>query len=136
MLASDPHDQARRNPRLGRAPRAEQAGQLRRTATGKNRKKAVEVVYLISSADHVAALASGTGRLRAGTLGNRELAALRAVLTVRSLSQVRAGREPRIIATCRKLVVSLLRIAGWDNIAAGFRHHARHLERAVTLGLT
>jgi len=39
------------------------------------------------------------------------------------------------MATCRNLAISILRIAGWDNIAAG-RHHARHPDHALTLVLT
>lgn len=40
-------------------------------------------------------------------------------------SQVRTGHAPRIMATLRNTVISLLRRAGWDNIAKALRHHAR-----------
>lgn len=34
--------------------------------------------------------------------------------------------------TCRNLAIRLLRLPGWDSIAAGLRHHARHPDRVVT----
>jgi hypothetical protein len=40
------------------------------------------------------------------------------------------------MATCRNLVIGLLRITGLDNIAAGLRHHARHSDHALKLVLT
>lgn len=51
-------------------------------------------------------------------------------------SQVRTGQAPRVMATCRNLAISILRIGGWENIAAGLRHHARHPDHALTLALT
>lgn len=51
-------------------------------------------------------------------------------------SQVRTGQAPRIMATCRNIAVSLLRLAGWDNIAAGRRHHAARPAHALSLALT
>jgi predicted transposase YbfD/YdcC len=50
--------------------------------------------------------------------------------------QVRTGQAPRIMATCRNVAVSLLRLAGWDNIAAGTRHHAARPVQAFALALT
>ncbi len=46
------------------------------------------------------------------------------------------GQAPRVMATCRNLAIGILRIAGWQNIAAGLRHHARHPDHALTLVLT
>ncbi len=40
------------------------------------------------------------------------------------------------MATLRNTVISLLRLAGWDNIAKAVRHHARDPERALTCLLT
>ena len=51
-------------------------------------------------------------------------------------SQVRTGQAPRVMATCRNLVIGMLRNTGWDNIAAGLRHHARHPDHALKLVLT
>ena len=36
------------------------------------------------------------------------------------------------MATLRNTVISLLRLAGWDNIAKALRHHARNPERTLT----
>lgn len=46
------------------------------------------------------------------------------------------GQAPRVMATCRNVAISLLRIAGWDNVAAGLRHHAADPARALALALT
>ena len=51
-------------------------------------------------------------------------------------SQVRTGQAPRVMATCRNPAIGMLRIAGWDNIAAGLRHHARNPDHAFALVLT
>jgi len=51
-------------------------------------------------------------------------------------SQVRTGQAPRVMATCRNLAISILRIDGWNNIAAALRHHARHPDHALKLVLT
>jgi hypothetical protein len=51
-------------------------------------------------------------------------------------SQVRTGRGPQVMATLRNTVISLLRLAGWGNIAQALRHHARDAERALTWLLT
>lgn len=118
-------------------PHAVQVAQLRRTVTGKNRKKTVEVVYLITSADRVAAPPAVLAAWVQGHWGiENRLHWVRDVTYGEDLSQVRTGSAPRIMATCRNVAVSLLRIAGWDNIAAGLRHHARYPDHAVTLALT
>jgi hypothetical protein len=51
-------------------------------------------------------------------------------------SQVRTGQAPQVMATCRNTAISILRIDGWDNVAAGLRHHARHPDHALALVLT
>jgi hypothetical protein len=40
------------------------------------------------------------------------------------------------MATLRNTAISLLRLVGWTNIAAGLRHHSRDPERAITCLLT
>ena len=37
------------------------------------------------------------------------------------------------MASLRNTAISLLRLTGWDNIAAGLRHHARDPQRPITL---
>ncbi|MFZ1666988.1 MAG: ISAs1 family transposase, partial [Flavobacteriales bacterium] len=51
-------------------------------------------------------------------------------------STVRVGQSPRVMATLRNTAISLLRLAGWDNIAKALRHHARNPEQALTCLLT
>lgn len=35
------------------------------------------------------------------------------------------------MAICRNFAISMLPIVGWDDIAAGVRHHARHPDHAL-----
>ena len=48
-------------------------------------------------------------------------------------SQVRRGQRPRVMATVRNVAISLLRLAGVENIAAATRHLGRQLERPLRL---
>lgn len=113
-----------------------QVGQLRRTVTKKG-KKTVEVVYLITSATHhaapptvLAAWVQGHWRIE------NALHWVRDVTYDEDRSQVRTGRAPHVMASLRNTVIGLLRLSGWDNIAAALRHHARYPERAITCLLT
>jgi predicted transposase YbfD/YdcC len=51
-------------------------------------------------------------------------------------SQVRTGQAPRVMAGLRNLAITLLRRDGHTNIAAALRHHARDINRPVSLLLT
>ncbi|MEY8019090.1 ISAs1 family transposase [Mycobacterium servetii] len=117
-------------------PGAAQVAQLRRTVTDKT-TKTVEVVYLITSANHTDAPPQ---RLAAWVQGHwgieNRLHWIRDVTFAEDGSQVRTGQAPRVMASCRNFAISMLRIAGWDNIAAGLRHHARHPDQALALVLT
>jgi hypothetical protein len=46
-------------------------------------------------------------------------------------SQVRTAAGPRIMASLRNLVITILRLAGATNIAAALRYHARRLSRPL-----
>ena len=48
-------------------------------------------------------------------------------------SQIRTGYAPRVFATMRNLVISLLRLAGVKNIASGLRNISWNVERALEL---
>lgn len=48
-------------------------------------------------------------------------------------SLVRTGNAPRVMASLRSLVISLLRLDGEANIAAANRHHARDPQRTLKL---
>lgn len=112
---------------------AAQVAQLRRTVTTKaTRKKTVEVVYLITSADHTAAPPKTLAAWVQGHWGiENRLHWVRDVTFGEDHSQIRTGRAPQVMATCRNLVISLARLDGWTNIAAALRHYARHPHRAI-----
>lgn len=117
-------------------PGAAQVAQLRRTSTAKDGRHTVEVVYLITSAE---ATIASPGALAAWVQEHwgieNQLHWVRDVTFDEDRSQVRTGNAPRVMATFRNTVISLLRLAGWDNIAAALRHHARR-PAAVQLLLT
>ena len=46
-------------------------------------------------------------------------------------SQVRTGAAPQVMATLPNLVISLLRQAGWTNIAHALRNHAADYRRPL-----
>ncbi len=48
-------------------------------------------------------------------------------------SQTRTGNAPQVMAGLRTLAISLLRLAGADNIAAALRHQARDPRRRLQL---
>lgn len=118
-------------------PGAAQVAQLRRTITVKGKKKSVEVVYLITSASSQVAPPDTLASWVQGHRGvENRLHYVRDVSFGEDLSQVRTGHAPRVMATCRNVAISLLRLAGWDNIAAALRHHAWHPGQAIKLALT
>ena len=106
-------------------PGAAQVAHVRRTVTTKGHKT-VEVVYLITSADPPSA---PPATLAAWVQGHwaieDKLHWVRDVTFGEDDSQVRTGQAPRVMATLRNTAISLLRLAGWDNIAKALRHHAR-----------
>lgn len=117
-------------------PGAAQVAQLRRTVTEKG-TKTVEVVYLITSASHNDAPPARLAGWVQGHWGiENRLHWVRDVTFGEDNSQVRTGQAPHVMAACRNHAISMLRITGWDNIAAALRHHARHPHHALTLALT
>lgn len=111
-------------------PAAAQVAQLRRTVTDKG-TKTVEVVHLITSASHTAAPPQ---RLAAWMQGQwdieNRLHWVRDVTFGEDGSQVRTAQAPRVMATCRNLAISILRING-------VREHCRRTPspRQTALGL-
>jgi predicted transposase YbfD/YdcC len=115
---------------------ATQVAQVRRTVTRAG-KKTTEVVYLITSADHTAAPPATLAGWVQGHWGiENRLHWCRDVTFDEDRSQVRTGTAPQVMATLRNTAISLLRLAGWHNIAAGLRHHARHPDQTITHLLT
>ncbi len=115
---------------------AAQVAQLRRTRTIKGRKT-VEVVYLITSATAADAPAATLAAWVQNHwhIENR-LHWVRDVTFDEDRSQVRTGNCPHVMASLRNTAISLLRLAGWDNTAAGARHHARNPSTTVRWLLT
>ena len=112
---------------------AAQVAQLRRTVTRQGRKT-VEVVYLITSADHTAAPPATLAAWAQGHWGiENKLHWVRDVTFGEDASQIRTGAAPQVMATLRNLVISLLRLAGWTNIAEALRHHAADNQRPRAL---
>ncbi len=115
---------------------AVQIAQVRRTVTRAG-KKTVEVVYLITSADHHAAPPATLAAWVQGHWGiQNSLHWVRDVSFDEDRSQVRTGNAPHVMATMRNTAISLLRLSGWTNIAAGLRHHARDSAHPLNLLLT
>lgn len=117
-------------------PDAAQVSQLRRTVTD-NGAITVEVDYLITSANHTTAPLKRPAAWVQGrwSIENR-LHWVQDVTFAEDGSGIRTGQAPRVMATCRNLVIGMLRTTGWDNIAAGSRHHTRHPDHALKLVLT
>ncbi len=115
---------------------ATQIAQLRRTVT-KDGKRSVEVVYLITSADHHAAPPPTLAAWVQGHWGiENRLHYVRDVTFDEDRSQARTGSSPQIMATLRSTAISLLRLTGTENIAQRLRHHARDPDTVLKLLLT
>ena len=121
-------------------PSAAQIAQLRRTVTrtDKNGKKktTVEGVYLITSAAHAAAPPAVLATWVKDHWRIEALHHIRDVTYDEDRSHVRTASSPHVMAALRNTAIGILRLAGWDNIAAALRHHARNPERAITCALT
>ena len=115
---------------------AAQVAQIRRTTTRAG-KKTVEVVYVITSADHRAAPPAVLAAWVQGHWGiENRVHWVRDVVYDEDRSQVRTGNAPQVMATLRNIAISLLRLSGATSIAAALRHHAAHTERPIALLLT
>ena len=117
-------------------PGAAQVAQIRRTIT-RHGRKTVEVVYVITSTDHRDGPPATLAAWVQGHWGiENQLHWVRDVTYDEDRSQIRTGNAPQVMATIRNVAISLLRLAGWTNIAAALRHHARDPERPLSLLLT
>jgi len=113
---------------------------IRRTTTDldgnvvKGRKSIVETVYGVTSlsppqASPAQVLAYNRGHWQ---IENR-LHHVRDMTYDEDRSQVRRQRRPHAMATLRNVAISLLRLAGAENIAAASRHLGRQAERPLRL---
>lgn len=114
-------------------PGAKQILQVRRTTT-QGGKRSVEVVYLICSKTMCQAQPATVANWVQQHWGiKNRLHWIRDVTFDEDRCRVRTGNDAEVMATIRNLVISLLRLAGWDNIAAGLRHTSRNVNRAAYL---
>jgi hypothetical protein len=49
------------------------------------------------------------------------------------LHQARTGNGPHVLAILRNVVISVLRLAGHNNIARALRHYGRHTDQVIPL---
>jgi predicted transposase YbfD/YdcC len=116
--------------------KAAQVAQLRRTRT-EHGKTTVEVVYLITSADHhVADPTTLAGWVQQHWGIENRVHWVRDCTYDEDASRVRTGNAPQAMATLRNLSISLHRLTGATSIAKALRHHARHPEDVLKLLLT
>ena len=117
-------------------PHVGQVVQIRRTRTI-NGKRTVELVYLISDLDMAHALPEEIAAWVQGHWGiENRLHYVRDVTFREDASRIRAGSEPRVMATLQNLTLALMRGAGHTNIAAACRHYQHCLADAINLVLT
>jgi predicted transposase YbfD/YdcC len=111
-------------------PGTAQVAQLRRTVTAGG-KTTVEVVYVITSAEvDPATLATW---VQGHWAVENKLHYVRDVAYAEDASRVRTGHAPQIMATLRNTAISLLRLAGVQNISQALRHHDRRPDKIIRL---
>ena len=115
---------------------AAQVAKLRRTRTRKG-KRTVEVVYLLTSARRTVADPVTLASWVQNHWGiENKIHYVRDVTYGEDASRVRTGAAPQVMAALRNTAITLLRLTGWDNIAAAHRHHAHRPERTLQHVLT
>jgi predicted transposase YbfD/YdcC len=115
---------------------AKQVAQIRRTTT-RNGKKSVEVVYVITSADQIAAPPPVLAAWIQSHWGiENRCHWVRDVSYDEDHSRARTGQAPQVMACLRNTAISLHRLNGAANIAQACRHHAARPDRPIKLLLT
>jgi predicted transposase YbfD/YdcC len=118
-----------------RFPHVGQVFLIERTVTEKGKTSYQAMLYVTSLTADQASPADLLAYVR-GHWTVESLHWVRDVVFAEDASQVRTGNAPRVMATLRNAVISLLRIAGTTNIAAALRHNARKDRRVLKyLGL-
>jgi hypothetical protein len=117
-----------------------QVFRIRRTTTDlegnvvKGRKSTEEMVYGVTS---LSPQQAGPPQVLTYNRGHwvieNRLHHVRDVSYDEDRSQVRKGRRPHAMATLRNVAISLLRLAGAENIAAATRYLGRRAERPLRL---
>jgi hypothetical protein len=121
-------------------PYVEQVFCIRRTTTDlngnivKGRKSTVELAYGVTSmTPQNASPAELLGYNRGHWEIENRLHYVRDMTYDEDRSQVRKKQRPHAMASLRNLAISLLRLAGAENIAAATRHLGRQFERPLRL---
>ena len=93
-----------------------------------------EIAFYITSLSTEQAGAEKLGALVRGHWGiENRVHYVRDVTFDEDRSQIRTGNAPRTMATLRNVAISVLRLAGHTNIAAGIRYIGRNITRALEL---
>ncbi len=116
-------------------PHAAQAIRITRTRTGRasgKTKRSTETAYAITSLTAMDATGEQMARTVRGHWGvENRLHYVRDVTWDEDRSQIRTSNGPRVMASLRNLAITILRLTGHTNIAAGLRHHAHHPTRPL-----
>jgi predicted transposase YbfD/YdcC len=114
-------------------PHAAQAIRIVRRRRPLNSKKwTAETVYAITSLTAIQARPAELAAIARGHwLIEDRLHWVRDVTYHEDRSQVRTGNGPRVMASLRNLVITILRLTGETSIAAALRHHARRPSRSL-----
>ena len=114
-------------------PHAAQAIQIVRRRKLRGKKKwSRETVYAITSLTAVqASPAELAAIIRGHWMIEDRLHWVRDMDFDEDRSQIRTGSGPRVMASLRNLVLTILRLAGAISIAAALRHHARRPDRPL-----
>ncbi len=114
-------------------PHAAQAIQIVRRRRPLNSKKwSAETVYAITSLTAIQARPAELAAIaRSHWLIEDSLHWVRDVTYDEDRSQVRSGNGPRVMASLRNLVITILRLTGQTSIAAALRYHARRPSRPL-----
>lgn len=115
-------------------PGARQIARIIRTTCGlSGHKTAKEIAYIITSLPpDLATPADLAGYVR-GHWRIESHHFVRDMIFEEDASQVSTGNLPRVMATFRNLIISLLRLSGSTNLAASLRHNARRAHRPLEL---
>lgn len=130
-----PHRRTHRGDRRDRVSHARLAIQItRRRRSLTSRKWHTETVYAITDMTYKQIRTDQIADAIRGHWGiENRLHWIRDVVFAEDHSQIRTGAGPAVMATLRKLIVSLHRLTGAANIAAACRHVSRHPNRVLPL---
>ena len=113
-------------------PGVQQVCKVERLVTQKG-KQTRETRYAITSLPDTVGAPTLLRRIRGHWRIENRLHWVRDVTLGEDASQVRTGAAPEVMAALRNVILTLLRAAGWQNIAAGLRHNGWQAGTALRL---